>query len=264
VVIAYLVAAGGGQNGVASYAGWLLYGRVAPFADCSRFTPPAGTRGLCETRPAAARPGVYFYLFGAGAPPGQTSPAVSLFHAAPAGNARLRAFAIDAIEAQPLDYARVVAKDAFRYADPTYGTHRPQSGIGPEFVYLQTSLAPYPARQEVERLYGYHASRGPLVYPFESWLVLSRVPGLVWLAALAAALAGLVAARPGPRRQLALLSGVALAIWLTPVLTVTYEYRYSVPAQALVLLAGALGVWTVVDRVRRGRPGRPGRRSPAP
>jgi hypothetical protein len=245
VVVAYVLAAGSGQNGLGSYAGWTLYGRVAPFADCTRFTPPAGTGGLCESRPADARPGIYFYLFGTGGGPGQTSPAVRVFGSAPHGNAALRDFALHAIAAQPLDYLRTVAKDAFRYVDPTYGSHRPEAGIGPEFVYLETSLAPYPARDQVERLYGYEVSRGPLLYPYESWLVLSRVPGLLWLGVVAAALAGVVLARGGARRQLLLVAGVAFAIALTPVLTVTYEYRYAVPEQGLALLAGVLGAWNV-------------------
>lgn len=252
VLAAYLLAAGGGQNGIGSYAGWTLYGRVATFADCARFTPPAGTRGLCESRPPDTRPGIYFYLFGAGAGPGQTSPAQAVFGSAPRGNAQLRAFGIRAIEAQPVDYLRTAAKDAFRYVDPTYGSHRPEAGIGPEFVYLQTSLAPYPARDAVERLYGYKVSRGSLLYPFESWLVLSRVPGLLWLAALAAVLGGLVVGRGGGRRQLALVAGVAGAIAVTPVLTVTYEYRYGIPAQGLALLAGIVGAWLVAGRGRAG------------
>lgn len=33
------------------------YGRVAPFADCSKFTPPAGTAKLCIHIPPAQRPG---------------------------------------------------------------------------------------------------------------------------------------------------------------------------------------------------------------
>ncbi len=251
VVLAYVLAAGSGQNGLGSYAGWTLYGRVAPFADCTRFTPPAGTGGLCESRPADARPGIYFYLFGTGSGAGQTSPAVRVFGSAPHGNAELRDFALQAIAGQPLDYLRTVAKDAFRYVDPTYGNHRPEAGIGPEFVYLQTSLAPYPARDQVEQLYGYRVSHGPLLYPYESWLVLSRVPGLLWLAVVAAALAGIVLAPGGARRQLLLVAGVAFAVALTPVLTVTYEYRYGVPEQGLALLAGILGAWNVHSRLRR-------------
>ena len=46
-----------GLSGLTSNSSWNLYDRVAPFADCSKFTPPAGTRVLCEARRrlAAAR-----------------------------------------------------------------------------------------------------------------------------------------------------------------------------------------------------------------
>ena len=36
---------------------WNLYARVAPFADCSKFTPPSGTRALCDRTPISKRPG---------------------------------------------------------------------------------------------------------------------------------------------------------------------------------------------------------------
>ena len=34
---------------------WNLYGRVAPWADCTKFTPPPGTRALCEATPPSQR-----------------------------------------------------------------------------------------------------------------------------------------------------------------------------------------------------------------
>ena len=53
--------------------GWQEYGRAATFANCKLFTPPAGTRGLCETTPPANRLGHDHYLYD------PTSPAVRLF-----------------------------------------------------------------------------------------------------------------------------------------------------------------------------------------
>jgi hypothetical protein len=49
-------------------SGWYLYGQAAQFADCNKFTPPAGTASLCERRPESRRPGYYYYLFGSNAP----------------------------------------------------------------------------------------------------------------------------------------------------------------------------------------------------
>ncbi len=47
----------GRYAGLTDFAGWNLYSRVAPFADCSRFDPPEGTEVLCEDVPPAERPG---------------------------------------------------------------------------------------------------------------------------------------------------------------------------------------------------------------
>ena len=49
-------ATGYGGMSVTRTGGWAMYSRVAPFADCDRFTPPPDTRQLCEDRPASARP----------------------------------------------------------------------------------------------------------------------------------------------------------------------------------------------------------------
>ena len=43
--------------------GWNLYARAAPFADCSKFTAPAGTEILCEQRPPSERPGPFGYVW---------------------------------------------------------------------------------------------------------------------------------------------------------------------------------------------------------
>ncbi|HYH88839.1 MAG TPA: hypothetical protein VEX67_06380 [Solirubrobacteraceae bacterium] len=48
--------------------GWALYARVAPFADCTAFTPPAGTRVLCEKTDARTRSGPDHYMWDADSP----------------------------------------------------------------------------------------------------------------------------------------------------------------------------------------------------
>jgi hypothetical protein len=40
-----------GKTGLSRNGIWNVYGRVAPFADCRKFTPPPGTEALCETTP---------------------------------------------------------------------------------------------------------------------------------------------------------------------------------------------------------------------
>jgi hypothetical protein len=47
--------------GIDDMSGWNLYARIAPFADCSRFTPRPGTRRLCESTPSSQRDGSLGY-----------------------------------------------------------------------------------------------------------------------------------------------------------------------------------------------------------
>ena len=111
-----------GQGGLVAGDGWDLYGRVAPFADCRKFTPPAGTESLCEAKPPAQRPlsqtGVW-YVFN------RSSPAVRSIGPAedtpePGAMARLQRFSLAAIEGQPLDYLHDVSQDAIRLIDPSH------------------------------------------------------------------------------------------------------------------------------------------------
>src|SRR5439155_7314053 len=101
------------------------YGRVAPFADCTKFTPPAGTEGLCDPTPPDQRLG-RFPEQGPGPGPGgdrwtnqyyiyiRTSPAQKLFgppylvSSDPHAMAKLRKWSIAVIEGQPLDYLYAV------------------------------------------------------------------------------------------------------------------------------------------------------------
>jgi hypothetical protein len=60
-----------GYWGLTTPAGaWNLYSRVAPFANCSKFTPPPGTSVLCESTPPSQRiTGVEQYTFDAALSP---------------------------------------------------------------------------------------------------------------------------------------------------------------------------------------------------
>ena len=56
------------QFALGETSGWAIYSRTAPFADCERFTPPAGTERLCETTSERSRPGPDFYGWEAESP----------------------------------------------------------------------------------------------------------------------------------------------------------------------------------------------------
>ena len=50
-----------GFFGFSEASGWGFYSRSAPFADCTKFDPPAGTEALCEDKPPDLRYGPDFY-----------------------------------------------------------------------------------------------------------------------------------------------------------------------------------------------------------
>jgi hypothetical protein len=108
-----------GRLEIGPATGWHLYGRAAPFADCRRFTPPAGTRGLCETTPPAQRPGPEFYLYE------PQSPAVRLFGYIGQHDDKVGAFARAAIAHQPGDFLSAVWDDIRAYYVPS--SHRVQA-----------------------------------------------------------------------------------------------------------------------------------------
>ena len=93
----------GRYAGLTDFAGWNLYSRVAPFADCSKFDPPGGDRVLCEDVPPEQRPGPFGYVWDANS--------VSRRNFAPMGpetGGPLQDFARQAIIHQPLDYLGAV------------------------------------------------------------------------------------------------------------------------------------------------------------
>jgi hypothetical protein len=115
-----------GHYGTTMSTGFYLWGRVSSFADCARINPTGEQAVVCPTQPIADRtpPGNYVWhapyvhqdLNSIGGP-------VSY-----AGNKVLTDFAIHAVEAQPLDYAKTVFFDTMlsfgfpRIAYPGAGT----------------------------------------------------------------------------------------------------------------------------------------------
>src|SRR3954453_8844469 len=106
-----------GRVGLSRNGMWNLYGRVAPFADCSKFDPPPGTGSLCETTPRSQRPLTYQYTFN-----WYFSPAVRLLanpHVATADQTNtVAAWSLAVIMGQPLDYATEVGASMLRYVAP--------------------------------------------------------------------------------------------------------------------------------------------------
>jgi hypothetical protein len=107
-----------GQYGVTLSTGFYLWGRVSSFADCARINPTGNEAKVCPTTPIADRtpPGNFVWH----APQVHaTKDANGVLHGSlymwntggpvtPANNKLLTDFAIHAVEAQPLDYAKTV------------------------------------------------------------------------------------------------------------------------------------------------------------
>ncbi len=248
--------ASSGLNGLTTNGSWALYGRVAPWADCTKFTPPPGTRALCEATPPSRRGyrSTADYIF-------EDSPAYRLLGPAyfisrvPDAMGKLQRWSEAAILAQPLDYLHAVWLDTKRLVDPndpSYGTYSANQLIafllyGPDmhsgkngFVsYWQHKLYPNdPAT--------YRGDIGPL----KSWERLTRIDGFWMLILLALCLAGPWLLRGRARAGVVLFAVTALVLLFFPILTTGYDYRYTIPAFGPLFAAGALASWGLVVTVR--------------
>ena len=108
--------------GLTDMSGWNLYARVAPFADCGKFTPPEGTAILCEERPPSKRPGPFGYVWDLESVPRKR------FELGPKTGRKLGEFAKRAIIHQPWEYARSVLIDLVKFIDPAIAPRRPYDG----------------------------------------------------------------------------------------------------------------------------------------
>jgi hypothetical protein len=248
LVAGYLAIASavGPHTGLNEMTGWDLYSRVAPFADCSKFTPPAGTAKLCEKTSPDERPGPQYYSWV------DTSPGLYYFPLTPEGSKKPGEFAKAAIEAQPFDYLKAVVKDMARYIDPEIGHEKQYSGI-PYALYQFDTETPGEEQTIGEAI----ESRGYTdVLPADKhWIgalvayqAIFHVGGLPVLVMAIFALLGIVLTR-GRRRWAAVLTTlIAFLMYLLPVLTLTYEIRYSWPATPILCVAAVIGALAAYER----------------
>ncbi len=246
------------MSGFTTNGDWNLYGRIAPFADCTKFTPPEGTEGLCDPTPPAQRQGrnVEWYIYR------EESPAQKLFGPPylvspdPEANAKLRRFSLAAIRAQPGDYIDAVGEDLIRIVDSDHDSdgdlsYEQFSAIlrdGPlgngrnEFVESWRVLY-YPG--DVYR----RGDTGVL----EAYEERTRVQGFWMLVALLLAGAAPWVAPQRARRLAALMSATAFALLVYPIATHAYDARFVIPALGPLLAATALGGWGLLSLRRRPR-----------
>ena len=235
-----------GQFAESDSTGVFLYGRVMTFAECSKMHVPADELFLCTVVPPGQRPIAQWYDWTSGSPLDRLSP--SKFSAVP--NQLGKDFAIRAIEAQPLGYARAVFDDTWR----VFSWNRivfPNAQTYDEYLFhYQSTPIPNWDKAHLGRYDSYAAAyvqANPLtqvVAPFANvirgyqryvWL-----PGTVYGLILLAGLGGLVLAWRRLGGEALLPWTISLALIVMPAATAEFDYRYVLPAVPFACLAAVI------------------------
>ena len=250
--------ASSGLSGLTTNGNWNLYGRVAPWADCTKFTPPRGAAGLCDPTPPSQRLGRNggWYIYN------PNSPAQKLFGppyriaSVPGAMDKLRDFSVAAIERQPRAYLHAVWLDVIRLVDPNHYSYSDLSADGligflvggPDYHSGRNDFVSY--WQSLDYPHdSYH--RGD-IGPLKSWEKLTRFDG-AWMIVLLALCLAAPWVSDGPTRSPArLLAVVSMVLLLFPLFTKGYDYRYVIPAYGPLFATASLAGWGIYVRLRRG------------
>ena len=239
-----------GMVGMSRNGDYHLYGRVAPFADCTKFTPPRGTEMLCEKTRRAERPIVDAYIFSY-----WHSPAVrafgSPFDARPEASAKVGEFARAVVIGQPDDYLVEVGAGMLRYVAPEsdwlhgYGGGPGYEALTGRNILLNPNFRSH-AIDSLQRYYGWHESdyetRSGLLSVLRGYARVTRIQHVLFVALALASFAGAFAARRGrERRVLLLLWMVAWCLLTAPVASLEFSARTAIPALGFLGVSAALG-----------------------
>ena len=242
-----------GTFGLSQTDGWVLYGRVAGFADCAGARIPADALPLCETAAQrASHPDAGdWYIFDL------DSPAVRLFggyattvSAQRHSNQVLGAFAHRIIVHQPLDYLEAVARDVVRYFTP--GATPFADNVSATSLPADVSDEEVVADVRDRYLPSLHlAVRSPsgVVRAYRSAV---HVPRPVLALLVLAAIVALVLRTPW-RREILLLSGSGLGLIVGAAASAGFGLRYLEPSVPLIAIGGTLAAFDLWARfARRG------------
>jgi hypothetical protein len=268
-VLGYVVAfhASYGQYNLTSSDGVFLWSRTTSFANCAVIKPPPRLAPLCPNRETSVAPPGPAPAWSVTALLGAPTPADYLWakdawwrHDAHPGfnayNDKLgRQFAEKAIEAQPLDYLRVVARDVgllFLQNDRPIAHSTMSFTAQPHIAHLP----PYYAQDE--RQYAGSAANTHFVEPYAYVLFLYQLPvyfpGVVFLAVVIAGLAGVL-------RRWRRWGGVAALPWtlaavsiVLPAMLTQSLYRYTIVAIPLACVAAGLAFTRADPKPEQGAP----------
>lgn len=277
-----------GHYGMTMSTGFYLWGRVSSFADCARINPTGAQATVCPTTPLSKRtpPGNYVWH----APQTHKNLEASGGPVTPANNKLLTDFAIHAVEAQPLDYAKTVVKGVLlsfgfpRIAYPGAGTvyyydfhlhykaknfsTLPPDNKNHEWIKGGTAYQDWLS-------YG-HQSPGRVITVFAAPILIYQrlvfTYGPLFALILAMGLGGVLALRR-PVRPLRIrpfplrwqLRGTPMLPWITavallvvPIAVADFDYRYLLPVLPFACIAAGLAF---APPQRAKKPAEP---SPAP
>jgi len=235
-----------GQFAMTDSTGVFIYARVMTFADCAKMHVPADELSLCTTVPPSQRPIDQFYVWDPSTPLDRFPP--SKF--SPVPDQLAEDFAIRAIEAQPLDYAKAVFGDTWRvfrwkrhiypnaqtYDEYIFGYHSQpipswnKASLGPWGSYAADYAHGNPLTQVVE----------PFANVIRGYQRYVWVPGTVYGLILLTGLGGLALAWRRLGGEALLPWATSLALIVVPAATATFDYRYVLPAVPFACLAAAI------------------------
>jgi hypothetical protein len=204
---------------------------------------PVDLLSLCTSVPPAQRPIAQAYIWDAASPLNRfPAPKFS-----PTVNKLAEKFAIEAIEAQPLDYAQAVWDDTVRSFDWSRQVF-PNGATYDEYLFGYHSLSipgsPYRGYSSPEAYYARGNPDTVVVNPFAELIrVYQRyvwLPGTLYGLILLIGLAGVVLRwrRAGRDALLPWLCSVALVV--APAATAEFDYRYVTTAVPFACLAAAM------------------------
>ena len=234
-----------GVYALQGYSGRYMYGLVAPVADCHQPTL------YCPTLPKAARPGSNQYdwsVFDFVQP--RQKPLQS--------SQKAGAFAKHIVLHQPVAVGGVVLGDFLHYFSPVR-TVGPRDWFLGSWQFPTSDAAPgwnvSPANESFDGKHVHNTINAPLATALRAYQGVMFVPGLaLGLAALAAAASLCLRRRLVPRHPILLLTACGLSFLIVPSFSAGFDWRYTLPAQALLIPAGVMAAHDLLAILRERRP----------
>jgi hypothetical protein len=234
-----------GTYSVAGHGGTRLYGRVAPWVDCSEFSAPTYERVLCPKQPVGDRPRPFRLVWSDSSLVARVEPPPGMTRSQVAGR-----FARRAIVNDPAAYVRAVLADFANGFSLTKETRSGGSRAAQWHFQVSFPIPGYPPTWSVSPPAQFQGgeSRGDVQRSLASFLRsyqrFGYTPGpllaLALLLGVAAAAGVGRACRSGLRSAAFLFSGVAVVLCLGSLAVVPFSWRYQLPQ--LVLLPPAAAV----------------------